>query len=75
MRSLFRLRQHFDVLVAVEAPLEVEFLLGPGGEHDLDGLAEAIGAFLDRNVEDSELAGIEAPAGSPVDSPSGEDIE
>ena len=42
--------------------VEVELLVGPRCEHDLDCLAESIGALFRRDVEDRELSQIEAAA-------------
>ena len=75
MGTLVGLRQHLHVFVAVEASLVGEPLARPGGEHDLDRFAKALGALCRRYAEHLELARVEAPAGPPVDAPARQHVE
>jgi len=52
--------------------VEVEPLVRPRREHDLDGFAEAFGALLDRHPEGRELGRVEAAACAP---PAGENVQ
>ena len=72
MRLLQRLRQHLDVLQPMEAAVEADALVRPRGEHDLDGLAEALVALGRRHLEGIELHALEATSRTPVDAPTRE---
>ncbi len=49
--------------------------VGPGGEHDVDGLAEAILAVFEGHAKGLELNRIEAAAGTPIDAAAGQHVE
>ena len=75
MRRLERLRQHLDVLVLVEFPLVRQPLIGPGFQHDIDGLMEPRRAFLAGDAERRELTAFEAAARAPVDPAAGQNVQ
>ena len=54
---------------------ELETVLCPGTEYDLDGLAKPRNAFLGRDAEGFEFGTIEAATGAPVDASAGEHVE
>ena len=56
-------------------PWWVSALVGPGGKHDIDRLAKARRALLDRDAEGVELADGEAAARAPVHPSAGEHVE
>jgi hypothetical protein len=75
MRPLQRLGQQLDVIEGKVPAPEAETVLGPGLEHDVDGLAKALGAFLGRHAEGAELRRGEAAAGAPVDAATRQHVE
>ena len=75
MRTLVRLRQDFDLFVAVKFAFECETLARPRRKDDFDGLSKARCAFCWVDVEYCELGRVEASSGTPIDPPTGEDIE
>src|SRR6516165_1749149 len=54
---------------------EVKFLVGPGAQDDLDGLAEARRTFLGRHPKSGELDPCEAAARAPVDAAARQYVE
>ena len=72
---LQRLGQDLDAVVAPELALVATALVPPGGQHDLDALAEAVGALLHRHAEGLELDAVEAAAGAPVHAAAREDVD
>src|SRR4029450_5621206 len=74
-RPLQGLGQHLDIVEGEVRALEAEALLAPGLEHDLDGLAKALGAFLRRHTEVLELEMGEAAARAPVDAAARQHVE
>ena len=75
MRALRGPGEDLDVLEVVVAALPVQALPGPGRQHDLHGLVEALGALRRGHAEGAELTGVEAAASPPVHPSSGEHVE
>src|SRR5271166_3483911 len=75
MRQLRRLWQYLDVVEAEVLAGEVEPLVGPGPQDDLDGLAKARRALFRRDAKCGELDPGKAAPRTPIDPPAREQIE
>src|SRR5205823_8900595 len=62
VRLLARLRQHLDPVEPEVSTVPREALLGPGTEHDVDGLLEPWAALVLGHAEGEELGAVEAAA-------------
>ena len=70
MRLLQWLREDFDVFVGMELALMRETVVAPSAEHDVDRLAEAVGALFRGNAKIRKLDGIKAAPCTPIDASS-----
>ena len=69
VRLLQRFGEHFQILEMEMLPGEIEPLVGPRLEDDLDCLAKAAGAFVGGHPEGGELNPREAAPSAPIDPP------
>ena len=75
MRALHRLGHDLDVVVVEEAAVEVDRLVGPGLQHDLNRFIEPRRSLTDRHAEAVEVLGDRAAADAVFEPPAGDDVE
>src|SRR5438445_10614563 len=75
MRLLHWLRQDLNIFEAIVVAFVIYLFLAAGLENVLDRLLEFCGAFIGFDTEGAKLSLIECAASTPIDAPTGENIE